>query len=89
MLVFRDLTVSMGEMTMFNLNFSEINFSLEPFLLLILLLFLLEKFVDLPLHHASILGDDAMLVEAGQKQKETHCGYKTENEWTITNKMAL
>jgi len=42
------------------------------FFLLILLLLLFEQFVDLPLGHAGVLGDDAVLVQAGQKQQEAH-----------------
>lgn len=81
--------VERGRWQFLTLNLSEFHFSLEPNLLLILLLLLFKKFVDLSLGHASIFGDDAMLVEARQKQKETHCGYKTQNEWTITNTIAL
>lgn len=36
----------------------------STFPLLVLLLFLFEQFVDLPLGHAGVLGDDAVLVEA-------------------------
>lgn len=40
--------------------------------LLVLLLLLLEQFVDLPLDHGSVLCDDAVLVQAGQQQQEVH-----------------
>lgn len=40
--------------------------------LLVLLLLLFEQFVDLPLGHGCVLGDDAVLVQAGQQQQETH-----------------
>ena len=37
-----------------------------------LLLLLLERLVDLPLSHGRVLGDDAVLVHAGQQQQEAH-----------------
>lgn len=44
--------------------------------LLVLLLLLLHQFVDLPLGHAGVLRDDAVLVQAGQQQQEAHCNEK-------------
>lgn len=40
--------------------------------LLVLLLLLFEQLVDLPLGHGGVLGDDAVLVEAGQQQQKAH-----------------
>ena len=53
--------------------FSEIPPLCPHFHLLVLLLLLFEQFVDLPLDHGGVLGDDAMLVEARQQQQEAHC----------------
>lgn len=50
------------------------------FHLLVLLLLLFEEFVDLPLGHAGVLGDDAMLVQAGQQQQEAHCEAERKNK---------
>lgn len=46
----------------------------QRFLLLVLLLLLFEQFVELPLGHGCVLGDDAVLVQARQQQQEAHCG---------------
>lgn len=42
------------------------------FRLFVLLLLLFEQFVDLPLGHAGVLVDDAVLVQSGQQQQEAH-----------------
>lgn len=47
---------------------------------LVLLLLLFEQFVDLPLGHGRVLADDAVLVQAGQQQQETHCGAKVKGQ---------
>lgn len=54
---------------------AEIPLFLPDVLLLVLLLLLLKQFVELPLGHAGILGDDAVLVQARQQQQqqEAHC----------------
>ncbi len=49
------------------------------FRLLVLLLLLFDQFVDLPLGHGCVLGDDAVLVQAGQQQQDTHCRRKKKN----------
>lgn len=48
--------------------------SLRTSSLLVLLLLLFEQFVNLPLGHGRVLGDDAVLVQARQQQQEAHCG---------------
>lgn len=48
--------------------------------LLVLLLLLLHQLVDLPLGHAGVLRDDAVLVQAGQQQQEAHCNEKNKKK---------
>lgn len=55
-------------------------FNFQSFLLLVLLLLLFEQFVELPLGHGCVLGDDAMLVQARQQQQEAHCGGNSDNK---------
>lgn len=58
----------------FPLCTSSTSFSYSSSLVLLLLLF--EQLVDLPLGHGRVLADDAVLVQAGQQQQETHCRSK-------------
>lgn len=47
---------------------------------LVLLLLLFEQLVDLPLGHGRVLADDAVLVQAGQQQQESHCRAKVKGQ---------
>lgn len=60
--------------TFFSLDFPGLSAPVCTLPLLVLLLLLLEQFVDLPLGHGRVLGDDAVLVQARQQQQKVHCG---------------